>query len=100
VKAPDLHVPGFHALLRETAGQWSLHCWRKTVKKRMVAKLRAIKTELRYRMREPIAPVGAWLQRESMQKCGALTLKQRIGLAGEAGESLGASAEMHLPTCH
>jgi len=35
--------------------------WRKTAKKRMVAKLRAIKAELRYRMHEPIGSVGAWL---------------------------------------
>src|SRR5215510_9287856 len=37
--------------------------WRKTVKKRMVAKLRAIKAELRYRMHEPVASVGKWLQK-------------------------------------
>ena len=33
--------------------------WRKTAKKRMVAKLQAIKAELRRRMHEPIADVGA-----------------------------------------
>jgi hypothetical protein len=32
----------------------------------MVAKLRAIKAELRYRMHEPIASVGAWLQKVVM----------------------------------
>jgi len=37
--------------------------WRKTAKKRMIAKLRAIKAELRYRMHQPIALVGAWLQK-------------------------------------
>ena len=37
--------------------------WRKTAKKRMITKLRAIKTELRYRMHEPVASVGAWLQK-------------------------------------
>ncbi len=37
--------------------------WRKTAKKRMVAKLHAIKAELRRRMHEPVASVGAWLQR-------------------------------------
>ena len=37
--------------------------WRKTAKKRMVAKLRAIKAELRYRMHEPVASVGEWLQK-------------------------------------
>ena len=33
--------------------------WRKTAKKRMVAKLQAIKVELRLRMHEPVAEVGA-----------------------------------------
>ena len=37
--------------------------WRKTAKKRMVAKLRAIKAELRHRMHEPVASVGEWLQK-------------------------------------
>ncbi len=37
--------------------------WRKTAKKRMVAKLQAIKAELRYRMHEPVDSVGAWLQK-------------------------------------
>ena len=36
---------------------------RKTVKKRMVAKLHAIKAELRRRMHEPVADVGAWLRK-------------------------------------
>jgi hypothetical protein len=29
----------------------------------MIAKLRAIKAELRFRMHEPVASVGAWLQK-------------------------------------
>src|ERR1700756_880476 len=37
--------------------------WRKTAKKRMVAKLKAIKAELRFRMHEPVANVGAWLRK-------------------------------------
>ena len=37
--------------------------WRKTAKKRMVAKLQAIKAELRLRMHEPVAEVGAWLRK-------------------------------------
>src|SRR5271167_3359303 len=37
--------------------------WRKTAKKRMVAKLHALKAELRLRMHEPIADVGAWLRK-------------------------------------
>jgi len=37
--------------------------WRKTAKKRMVAKLHAIKAELRLRMHEPVDDVGAWLRK-------------------------------------
>jgi len=37
--------------------------WRKTAKKRMVARLREIKVVLRLRRHEPIALVGKWLQR-------------------------------------
>src|SRR5580658_8670479 len=37
--------------------------WRETAKKRMVAKLLAIKAELRRRMHEPVASVGEWLQK-------------------------------------
>ncbi len=36
---------------------------RKTVKKRMRAKLQAVKAELRKRMHEPIAETGEWLQK-------------------------------------
>jgi group II intron reverse transcriptase/maturase len=36
--------------------------WRHTAKKRRVAKLRAIKGELRYRRHEPVASVGEWLR--------------------------------------
>ncbi len=36
--------------------------WRVTAKKRMVAKLRAIKAELRQRMHAPVASVGEWLR--------------------------------------
>jgi RNA-directed DNA polymerase len=37
--------------------------WRQTAKKRLVAKLQAIKTELKRRRHEPFASVGAWLQK-------------------------------------
>ncbi len=37
--------------------------WRKTAKPRMVAKLRAVKAELRRRMHEPLPQVGAWVQK-------------------------------------
>ena len=40
--------------------------WRVTAKKRMVAKLGAIKVELRRRMHEPVALVGEWLQRVTL----------------------------------
>ena len=33
------------------------------MKKRMVAKLHALKAELRLRMHEPVADVGAWLRK-------------------------------------
>jgi hypothetical protein len=36
--------------------------WRETAKKRLVAKLQAIQTELKRRRHEPIASVGAWLR--------------------------------------
>jgi RNA-directed DNA polymerase len=37
--------------------------WRETAKKRLVAKLQAIKTELKCRRHEPIPSVGAWLRK-------------------------------------
>jgi group II intron reverse transcriptase/maturase len=37
--------------------------WRETAKKRLAAKLKAIKLELKHRRHEPIASVGAWLQK-------------------------------------
>jgi group II intron reverse transcriptase/maturase len=37
--------------------------WRKTAKKRLVAKLHVIKAELRRRLHEPIASVGEWLRK-------------------------------------
>jgi RNA-directed DNA polymerase len=40
--------------------------WRETAKKRMVAKLLAIKAELRRRMHEPVASVGEWLQKVAL----------------------------------
>jgi RNA-directed DNA polymerase len=46
---------------RRTTGTFIVR--RKTAKKRMAAKLRLIKAELRYRMHEPVASVGEWLQK-------------------------------------
>src|SRR6202171_5549640 len=37
--------------------------WRERAQKRMVAKLHALKAELRLRMHEPVADVGAWLRK-------------------------------------
>src|SRR5712675_1792461 len=37
--------------------------WRETAKKRLVAKLRKIKAELKRRRHEPVVSVGAWLQK-------------------------------------
>src|SRR5262249_31443154 len=44
-------------------GNGAFTVWRKTAKKRMVAKLRAIKAELRERKHEPSKSVGEWLHR-------------------------------------
>jgi RNA-directed DNA polymerase len=40
--------------------------WRETANKRLVAKLQAIKTELKRRRHEPIVSVGAWLQKVTL----------------------------------
>jgi RNA-directed DNA polymerase len=40
--------------------------WRVTEKKRMVAKLRQIKAELRRRMHDPVSSVGEWLKRVTL----------------------------------
>src|SRR5215813_10735824 len=40
--------------------------WRVTAKKRMLAKLRQIKAELRRRMHDPVASVGEWLKRVTL----------------------------------
>jgi RNA-directed DNA polymerase len=37
--------------------------WRRTLAKRMRAKLHAIKQALRLKMHEPVAEVGVWLKR-------------------------------------
>ena len=58
-EAGDLYVSGLHALLREAPERCSIHGLAKTTKKRMVAKLHAIKAELRLHMHEPVAEVGA-----------------------------------------
>jgi hypothetical protein len=49
--------------------------WRETAKKRLVAKLQAIKLELTRCRHEPVASVGAWLR-----KVGSVYV-QRNGLA-------------------
>src|SRR5262252_3063780 len=54
---------GFTHLCGKRRSDGAFIVWRKTAKKRMVAKLQAIKAELRQRMHEPIAEVGAWLRK-------------------------------------
>ena len=54
---------GFTHYCGKRRSNGSFTVWRKTAKKRMVAKLQAIKAELRRRMHEPTADVGAWLRK-------------------------------------
>jgi group II intron reverse transcriptase/maturase len=54
---------GFTHLCGKRRSDGAFTVWRKTAKKRMVAKLHAIKAELRLRMHEPVAEVGAWLRK-------------------------------------
>jgi RNA-directed DNA polymerase len=54
---------GFTHYCGKRRGNGAFIVWRKTAKKRMIAKLHAIKAELRFRMHEPVASVGAWLQK-------------------------------------
>jgi len=54
---------GFTHFCGKRRSHGSFTVWRKTAKKRMVAKLHAIKAELRLRMHEPVAEVGAWLRK-------------------------------------
>src|SRR5215813_13325360 len=54
---------GFTHLCGKRRSDGAFTVWRKTAKKRMVAKLHAIKAELRRRMHEPVAEVGAWLRK-------------------------------------
>lgn len=48
-----------HACSRTRNGKFAV--WRKTMRKKMLAKLQEIKKELKRRMHEPIRKVGAWL---------------------------------------
>ena len=62
--------------------------WRETAKKRMVAKLQAIKLELRHRKHEPIAQVGEWLREGDLGllplSCGARKLASAGSLSTTA----------------
>ena len=62
-KTRDLHVPGLHPLLWATPKSETFTVGRITAKKRMVAKLKAIKAELQRRMHDRMAEVGAWLRK-------------------------------------
>ena len=54
---------GFTHYCGKRRSDGSFIVWRETAKKRMVAKLRAIKAELIRRKHEPSAQVGEWLQK-------------------------------------
>jgi RNA-directed DNA polymerase len=54
---------GFTHFCGKRRSNGSFTVWRKTAKKRMVAKLHAIRAELRLRMHEPVAEVGGWLRK-------------------------------------
>ena len=54
---------GFMHYCGKRRGNGSFIVWRTTAKKRMVAKLRAIKAELVRRKHEPSAQVGEWLKK-------------------------------------
>ena len=54
---------GFTHYCGKRRSNGSFIVWRKTAKKRMVAKLHALQAELRLRMHEPVADVGAWLRK-------------------------------------
>ena len=62
-KTRDLHVPGFHPLLWAAHSNGAFIVWRITAKKRMVAKLKAIKAELQRRKHHRTSEVGAWLRK-------------------------------------
>jgi hypothetical protein len=62
-KAGDLYVSGLHAPLREASEQWGIHRLEENGEETHGGKLHAIKPELRRRMHEPVADVGAWLQK-------------------------------------
>src|SRR6202165_3352374 len=53
---------GFTHYCGKRRSNGSFIVWRKTAKKRIVAQLHALKAELRLRMHEPVAAVGAWLR--------------------------------------
>jgi hypothetical protein len=65
------------------------HRGRKTIKKRMRAKLLAIKTELHRILRDPIAKTGAWIKRmlqlasELLRSLGQSHANPRLIRAGD-----------------
>ena len=61
-EAGDVQLPRLHAYLREEEEQRTLHGARQTIRKRLQAKLSAVKAELRRRMHDPIPAVGTWLR--------------------------------------
>jgi hypothetical protein len=57
------HVLGFTHYCGQRHKSGTFTVWRITAKKRMVAKLKAIKAELQRRMHDRMAEVGAWLRK-------------------------------------
>ena len=62
-KARDLHILGFTHYCGQRHKSGTFTVWRITAKARMVAQLKAIKVELRRRMHDRMAEVGAWLRK-------------------------------------
>jgi RNA-directed DNA polymerase len=57
---------GFTHYCGERRSDKAFIVWRKTATKRMVAKLRVLKAELRRQMHQPAALVGEWLRKAVM----------------------------------
>jgi transposase InsO family protein len=63
VKPRKVKVSGFPHYCGQRHKSGTFTVWRITAKKRMVAKLKAIKVELQRRMHDRMAEVGAWLRK-------------------------------------
>lgn len=73
--------------------------WRRTVIKRMRAKLHAIKQELRRKMHESVAQVGAWLKRRAGEPgCARAFSRAALPLLAAPSTSSQSAAEARLGT--